>query len=266
MCILALYLQAFEDFPLVIAANRDEFYSRPSAPPQVLLENPRVFCGKDLLAGGTWFGVNEHGLLAGILNRRSNRTMDPSAVRSRGLLCLDILRARDPEEAREFIKREKASAYLPFNLLFANPEEAYVAYNLEDEIPCVKLGRGVHVFGNISIYGSPSEKMDHAYRLFSRARSQSADPTAGDAASNRGSAVRNPAALVRRFQEILRDHSFGKESDNPKDAICVHTSDYGTVSSTIVFHEAERKRFDYYHAPGPPCRSAYEKLPALEVL
>ena len=79
-------------YPVIIAANRDEHYDRPSAPPALWSTRPKILAGKDLLAGGTWLGVNEHGLLVGILNRRSNSEPDPlTQTRSRGLLCLDLL-------------------------------------------------------------------------------------------------------------------------------------------------------------------------------
>src|SRR6266536_3537682 len=60
----------FENYPLIIAANRDEHYDRPSAPPALLNTQPKIIAGRDLRAGGTWLGVNETGLIAGILNRR----------------------------------------------------------------------------------------------------------------------------------------------------------------------------------------------------
>ncbi|NIO07825.1 MAG: hypothetical protein GTO40_07375, partial [Deltaproteobacteria bacterium] len=71
MCTLAFYFQRFSKYPIVVAANRDERLERPSGPPQWLIEEEGVFGGKDLLAGGTWLGVNHSGMLVGIVNRRS---------------------------------------------------------------------------------------------------------------------------------------------------------------------------------------------------
>src|ERR1043165_2884464 len=90
MCTLALYFRQFENYPLVIAANRDEHCSRAAAGPQIWPTNPRIVAGKDLVAGGTWLGVNARGIAAGIVNRRVS--IDAAASpRSRGLLCLDML-------------------------------------------------------------------------------------------------------------------------------------------------------------------------------
>jgi uncharacterized protein with NRDE domain len=91
VCTLAVFLGVFPDAPLVVAANRDEFLARATAPPGLLrTESPRAFGGRDLIAAGTWLGVNEAGLIAGMLNRRTTSTLDPTC-RSRGQLCLDML-------------------------------------------------------------------------------------------------------------------------------------------------------------------------------
>ncbi len=72
VCTLAAFVGAFPAWPLVVAANRDEYLARPAAPPALLRETaPRAFGGRDLAAGGTWLGVAETGLVAGMLNRRS---------------------------------------------------------------------------------------------------------------------------------------------------------------------------------------------------
>ena len=117
MCTLALYYKTFDEYPLVVAANRDEHYDRPSAPPALLNTKTEIIAGRDLRAGGTWLGVNEHGLLAGILNRRSDGEPEPRpATRSRGLLCLDILAFKSAADARAFVGTGPDD-YQPFTLL-----------------------------------------------------------------------------------------------------------------------------------------------------
>jgi len=58
MCILALAFQVRSDLPLIVAANRDEFYERPTEAPRLLRGAPRIVGGRDARAGGTWLGVN----------------------------------------------------------------------------------------------------------------------------------------------------------------------------------------------------------------
>jgi uncharacterized protein with NRDE domain len=269
MCTLALYFQEFESYPLTIVANRDEFLSRPSAPPQVLVDKPLVFGGKDLLAGGTWLGVNEHGLLVGIVNRRSGADTERAKRRSRGLLCLDLLKAKDPIQAVEYLRQIKGSNYQPFNLLFANSMEAYAAYNIEERIECVGLKKGVHVLSNSAIYGGPSGKIDYANSLLNDARQQISqgimNPSFFLRIFRRDLQIWDQPSLIRLFKGILGNHRLGDGSRDPKDAICVHTSSYGTVSSTVIFYSGYEKKFHYYHSSGSPCRSEYEKFLSVEV-
>lgn len=90
MCVLAVFLGLDPERPLVVAANRDEFYGRPSQPPQVL--NPGVLGPRDLQGGGTWLAVNEQGLFAAVTNRRAPAKTADS--RSRGLLVLEAMNCR----------------------------------------------------------------------------------------------------------------------------------------------------------------------------
>ena len=121
MCTLAIYLRVFPQFPVVVAANRDEYLARPAAAPTVLWEQPLVIGGKDLRAGGTWLAINQFGMIAGLLNRRSDTPADPER-RSRGLLCLDALKHKTVAEALRFVAAQDPERYNPFNLLLASRE------------------------------------------------------------------------------------------------------------------------------------------------
>ena len=252
MCTLAFYFQQFEGYPLVIAANRDEFFSRPSEPPSILARKPIVLAGTDRVAGGTWLGVNEHGLVAGILNRRSSTKRAETAVRSRGLLCLDMLSARNPEQARSLLDKEEGSSYQPFNLLIANAEAAFVSYNQGENISSHKLQKGLHVLSNSSIDDSRSQKLEHAHALFSSAGERFVPGQATD-------------SWLPSVKRALSDHTLGSEFSDPKDAICVHTEAYGTVSSSLIFYNRLEKCFYTYYAPGPPCREDYGERLSLKV-
>jgi uncharacterized protein with NRDE domain len=252
MCTLALYLRQFEDYPLVVAANRDEHFSRPSASPQLLSTEPPIFGGKDLVAGGTWLGVNALGLAAGIVNRRAAPAQSRETIRSRGLLCLDMLRAKDAVQARQRLEREIGPAYQPFLLLVASEETAFVAFNTGGEIKRLELEAGLQVFSNTSFTDSGGGKLDHARELFAAA----AVPL--EAQLKRSGARLDSAVGILRG--VLSSHDPGDHSQEPRDAICVHTSgaDYGTVSSSIIFYARAEKRFYFYHASGAPCRTIYE--------
>lgn len=268
MCTLSLYFHQFDGYPLVVAANRDEYYERPSAAPQVLSDRPLIFGGKDLQAGGTWLGINQHGLLVGILNRRFEAARDRSDKRSRGLLCLEILAARDPNQAVAILRRQRASAYLPFNLLIASAGSADVAYNEADSIEVVPLDHGLHVLSNAFVFDPRSEKTDAAYGLFlAAAAGAREDP---DRFFREGAFLDSPPAeenppCVAALGQALASHQRHEAGGDPRGAICVHADHYGTVSSSIVVLAGGERRFTYYHAQGAPCRSPFEKCISLDI-
>ncbi|HEY1232200.1 MAG TPA: NRDE family protein [Candidatus Binatia bacterium] len=245
MCTLAIYFRAFDDFPLIIAANRDEHYDRPSAPPSLLHTTPKIISGRDLRAGGTWLGCNERGLVVAILNRHSNDgpPVLPSA-RSRGALCMDLLMQNSISDVTAFLVEHRVR-YNPFTLLFADPRAAYVAHNEGQAILTHKLETGLHVFSSAADFELHSNKARRAEALFAEVKDRM--PLL---------ACDLPASITA-LQAVLADHSLPAESTNPGDAICVHRENSGTVSSSIVFFSQPKSRFDSYYCEGPPCRNRF---------
>src|SRR6185312_15955191 len=111
MCLAAFALNAHTRFPLVIAANRDEFFAREAAAMAWWPDRPGVLAGRDLSAGGTWFGLTRSGRLALLTNVREPGRNDPAAP-SRGALVLDWLSSDD--DAPAFAQR-LAGGYNGFN-------------------------------------------------------------------------------------------------------------------------------------------------------
>jgi uncharacterized protein with NRDE domain len=256
MCTLAIYLRQFESYPLVIAANRDEHFARASAGPQLWNRNPPIVAGKDLVAGGTWLGVNSAGIAAAIVNRRVQA--EPLASpRSRGLLCLDMLQAATLGDARAALPYEDAGRYQPFLLLAASGEGAFAAYNAASDVELMKLPSGLHVFSNTSFTEQDGKKLERAQRLFA---------TAGEALTPILKETASLEPAVRVLRDVLGDHTAGETTD-AKGALCVHLpdADYGTVSSSIIFQSASENKFHFYHAPGPPCRAEFEPAPSLSI-
>src|SRR5262245_52517111 len=99
MCLLALFYRAVEDAPVVVGANREEASSRRGAPPRLLDGPPRAVAGIDPAAGGTWLGVNAHGVLVALTNRLKSEL--PPKPRSRGLLARELLACRTAAEAAD---------------------------------------------------------------------------------------------------------------------------------------------------------------------
>ncbi|MGA8792910.1 NRDE family protein [Candidatus Binatus sp.] len=249
MCTLAIYFQTTRDFPVVIAANRDEFLDRPAGDPTTILEKPHVVGGKDLKAGGTWLGISEHGIVAGLLNRRADNGGNPDA-RSRGLLCLDALRRRTAAEAAEFAAHERGSDYNPFNLLMVSRTEGFVAYNRGAVIEVVALKPGLHLLTNLDVDDFECPKISASYGKFAEL---------GDRADFQRDPIGHRAALGA----LLADHNtqldsrIGTAAVGRSNALCLHLDSYGTRSSSLIFMRGDGPEIAHYFAPGPPCRTAY---------
>jgi uncharacterized protein with NRDE domain len=243
VCTLAVYLGCFHDHPLIVAANRDEAFARPSLPPGELRgDSPRAFGGRDVTAGGTWLGINAHGLVAGVLNRQVRLPRDLTC-RSRGQLCLDLLACHDADEAAARAAREPAGRYNPFNLLLADATGALVVSQAAGEAPRVEgLERGLHLLTNLDVNDPRCPRIGASHGGFAAA----GDAFAADA---------DVDALVRRLAARLADHTTALDPRGPG-ALCVHGDGYGTRSSTIIVRTAVGHT-RWYQAEGPPCRTPF---------
>jgi uncharacterized protein with NRDE domain len=249
MCTLAIYFKHFPDYPVVVAANRDEYLDRPALPPTVLSARPAIVGGKDLRAQGTWLGLNEYGLLAGLLNRRNGDAENNPTLRSRGLLCLDALRHATARAAADFVASQRAGCYNPFNLLLASRDAAFVAYNRFGKLELIELDPGFHLLTNIDIDDFECPRISRSHSRFAELGARSG--FAADPISHRD-------ALAR----LLADHStqLDPRSGRPN-SLCMHLGDYGTRSSSLIFMGREADQVEHFFAPGPPCTASYQ--PAL---
>ena len=250
MCTLAIYFKVFDGYPVVIAANRDEFLARPALPPTTLAEHPHVVGGKDMRASGTWLGINEHGMVAGLLNRRvgEDGAADP-ALRSRGLLCLDALARRSARAAADFVARQDGAGYNPFNLLIASREAAFVAYNRGGKIELVELTPGFHLLTNLNLDDFECPRISRAWSRF--AAIGAADDFKAD-----------PLAHRERLAAMLADHStqLDPRSGRPN-SLCLHLGEYGTRSSSLIYLGAAPGHVEHFFAAGPPCTTSYAPAP-----
>jgi Transport and Golgi organisation 2 len=125
MCTLIVLYRPEHEWPVLIAANRDEMLNRAWQPPgRHWPDRPNVVAGLDELGGGSWFGLNDDGVAAGIMNRVG--TLGPAAdKRSRGELVLEALDHADAKTAAEALSHIDPAAYRAFNLVIADSRRAY---------------------------------------------------------------------------------------------------------------------------------------------
>lgn len=125
MCTLVILRRPGHDWPLIIAANRDEMADRAwDAPGRHWPDRPHVIAGRDREAGGSWLGVNDDRLVAGVLNRRGSLGA-LAGKRSRGELPLDALDHAEAAVAAEALGHLDAGAYRSFNLVVGDAHTAH---------------------------------------------------------------------------------------------------------------------------------------------
>ena len=113
MCLILIAYRLTSEQPLVVAANRDEFYARPSAPAHWWDDAPEVLAGRDLQAGGTWLGVQAKGRFAAVTNFTDPDRPPPPC--SRGALVADFLRGA--QSSLDYAGSIQGEQYQGFNLL-----------------------------------------------------------------------------------------------------------------------------------------------------
>lgn len=125
MCTVVILRRPGHDWPLILAANRDEMTGRPWRPPgRHWPDRPDVVAGMDELAGGSWLGVNDTGVVAAIMNREG--ALGPAdGKRSRGELVLEALDHFDAAAAAEALGDLDGGAYRPFNLVIGDNRDTW---------------------------------------------------------------------------------------------------------------------------------------------
>ena len=125
MCTLVILRRPEHHWPVVVGANRDEMIGRPALPPaRHWPDRPEIVAGRDLLAGGSWLGLNDWGVAAAVLNRHGSLGPAPGQ-RSRGELVLEALDHPDAVAAAEALSHLDPAAYRTFNLIVADNRDGF---------------------------------------------------------------------------------------------------------------------------------------------
>jgi uncharacterized protein with NRDE domain len=146
MCLLVFAHHVARDFPLLIAANRDEFHARPTAVSEFWDEHPELLAGKDLQQGGTWMGITRNGRFAAVTNYRDPARTSP-APRSRGELPLAYLTGTEDPHTYLRALASCAQEYAGFNLLVGDTQSLWYFTNSEERAP-QRLAPGIYGLSN----------------------------------------------------------------------------------------------------------------------
>jgi uncharacterized protein with NRDE domain len=249
MCTLVLLRRPGHDWPLLLAANRDELRGRPAeAPARHWPDRPDVLAGLDVQGGGSWLGINDHGLAAAVLNREG--TLGPqSGKRSRGELVLEALDHAEASAAAGALADLHPDAYRPFNLVIADPRDAYwLRHGGDGEIRVHPIPAGLHMLTARELDDPADPRIARFLPLFRAAAEPS--PETRD--------WRDWIALLQRRD---RDPDDAPGSAMCLDGIRIDDGEFGTVSSSLIALPAY-PGFDstplFLHADGPPDQAAFD--------
>ena len=225
MCVIYLAFETHPEHPLILLANRDEFYDRPSLAAHYWEDEPDIFAGRDLVGGGTWLGVSRTGRFAAVTNYRDPAA--PLGTRSRGQLVSNFLRSH--QTAAEYLASVSSISgdFSGFNLLAGRISSDF------REI-CYFSNRGGDVMTlTPGVYGLSNHLLDTPWTKVSKGKPRLAGLLEGETVS------------VESCFQILADEELAEDSDLPStgvsyaiekaiSAIFIKTPGYGTRCSTVL--------------------------------
>lgn len=223
MCLILFAHRAHPDFPLILAANRDEAYTRATAPARFWDDHPRLCAGRDLGKGGTWLGITETGRIAAVTNYR-----DPTAPRdaplSRGALVKDFLagEADAPHYLSEV--RARGDHYNGFILIAGNVDCLWWLSNRGPGVEQVSPG----------VHGLSNHLLDTPWPKIQLARQRLTSLLAADEVELAAGLFAVLADRTRAPDDELPDTGVGIQRERELSSIFVHGERYGTRASTLI--------------------------------
>jgi len=211
------------DWPVLLAANRDEMLARPWRPPaRHWPDRADVVAGLDEEAGGTWLGLNDDGVAAAILNRRGS--LGPEAgMRTRGELVLDALDYADAATAAAALSALQSASYRPFNMVVADNRDAIWLANRDGSgVTVAEIPAGLSLITAWDLNDTDSGRIRRFRPCFQAAAVP--DPAAGDWAQ-----------WIALLGSRGVDGNGGGDDDQRESAMNVVTDfGFGTLSSSLI--------------------------------
>ncbi|MDH3629847.1 MAG: NRDE family protein [Gammaproteobacteria bacterium] len=227
MCLILFAWRQHPDYPLILIANRDEYYARPTRDAHWWEETP-VFAGRDLEAGGTWLGVNSRGRLAAVTNVREPGAMKPGK-KSRGALTQNFLSGDATPKAflQELAPDDRN--YAGFNLLLGDAQGLWFYSNRDHGIRSVDPG----------VYGISNGTFDEPWPKLSSGKQEL-------------KAMLDGKIIAANLMEILTDHQVAQDHELPQTGVSldiermlssrfIRSPEYGTRACSVVTIGADKQ-------------------------
>jgi len=222
MCLVVFANNVHRDYKFIFAANRDEFYDRPTEQAEFWFYHPDLLAGKDEQAAGTWLGITRQGRFAAITNFRDLKNHSNDAL-SRGKLTMDFLvNDIEPEEYYNRLKFE-LSSYNGFNLILGNIDELYYFSNKTDGFK--KLEPEIYGLSN-ALLNTPWPKVEKS-KLYLKKLIEQQEVHPWEVLN-----IISDTAFAK--DEDLPDTGVGLELERMLSPVFTKSEKYGTRCSTVV--------------------------------
>lgn len=221
MCLINFQFDDHPKYKLILAANRDEFYLRPTEKAHFWKDEPSLLAGRDLMQMGTWLGVTTKGRIAALTNFRDPSVPDADKI-SRGAIVRNFL-ATDMKP-RQFLESLVPEDYAGFNLLAGDASELYYYNNIEADIQ--QIEPGIHGLSN-HFLDTPWPKVVKGNMYLERYLSDTQEIQIPDLFTFLNDAE-------QAAESALPDTGVGSEMERVLSSMFIRTPEYGTRSSTIV--------------------------------
>ena len=235
MCLILFGKNAHPDYKLILAANRDEFYKRPTKEAHFWEDYPRLLAGKDLEAGGTWMGIKKDGRFAALTNVRDFTKLN-NQPKSRGKIPIDYLtEEKSPDDFAHSLDQH-FDDYNGFNVLLYDLRTLdFVHYSNHERI-INRISDGIYGLSNASL-DTPWPKVRRGKKMFEQVIDQNAESV---------------EKLHEELLNILSDSQTAEDKELPDtgvppemekqlSAMCIRMDEYGTRSSAVVTVDSEGK-------------------------
>ncbi len=226
MCLVIFAYRSHPRYPLLLAANRDEFHARPTAPATFWQEQPHLLAGRDLEAGGTWMGITREGRFAAITNFR-DPAQTSSGLRSRGELPLDYLLGDSaPDDYLQAVSARDGD-YAGFNLLLGDTHSLWYYSN---SLPAhERRPRSL----SPGVYGLSNAHLDTPWPKVVTGKSRMRALRGGRPGHDRLGETVSDIALAQESE--LHPQGLSGEMDRLLSAQFIVTPAYGTRSTTTLW-------------------------------
>lgn len=232
MCLILFAWDVHPEYKLILAANRDEFYKRPTQSAHFWNDTSGILAGKDLQAGGTWMGINKNGKFGAVTNYRDLSRKKPVDARSRGDLVTHFLKSQDSPQDYLLQVHQNSDLFDGFNLLVGDQNRLFYYSNIERKI--TELTSGIYGLSN-SLLDVPWPKVKIGKALLADTLQKSGFEDAH---------ILNILYNVDHAEDNdLPDTGVGIDFERKLSPLFIKMDDYGTRSSTLLKISRENEYF-----------------------